>query len=144
MSGENVDKARRFYPDQRLDIAETLWREGAAELLESQFGDVFHADFETVEASGTVVVSGRGMPGFVEGWREWLGSFESWAVVADAYEESGEKVLVTLDIVARSATDRVEVPFRAANVLTFRDGKVARLEVYTDLAAARRSAGLET
>lgn len=143
MSGERTQVARRFYPSERLDLAVVFQRDDAVELLESQFGDIFHKDFETVEASNTVTPAGLGMTGFIGGWREWLGSFESWSVVADDFEEAGEKVLVTLDIVARSRTDRVDVPTRGANVLVFRDGKIARVELHTDVAQARRAAGLE-
>lgn len=144
MASEAVERARRFYPaGERVDIAELLRREDAVERLESRFGDIFHEDFETVDVSGTLVLDETGMSGFVKGWREWLSSFESWAVAAEGFEQSGDRVLVLLDIVARTKTGLVEVPSHAANVLTFRDGKVAAVELHTDVAEARRAAGVE-
>lgn len=143
MAGENLERARRFYPSERLDIAEVFRRDDAVELLESQFGDMFQDDFETVDLSGTVTPTTRGMAGFIEGWREWLESFERWSVVADGFVESGDKILVRLDIVARSRTDRVDVPTRGANVLVFTGGKISRVELHTGVDAAERAAGLE-
>jgi hypothetical protein len=48
-----------------------------------------------------------------------------------------------LDIRARSRTHQVELPFEGANLLTFRDGRVGRLELFFDRAQARAAAGLD-
>lgn len=143
MSGQNLEKARRFYPtDRRIDIAQRFQQEGAARDLESQFGDVFHRDFETVDPTGTMSLTSRGMTGFIAAWREMFEAFGSWEVLADGFVESGDKVLVLLDIVARSLTDEVDLPMRAANVLTFSEEKIVRIELHTSTDMARRAAGL--
>ena len=142
MASANVETVRGFYPTEPLEFKTVIEREDAVEFLEARFGDVFADDFETADSSGIVAPAARGMAGFVAGWREWLASFDSWSVAVDSFEESGDTVLVVLDIVARSSTGHVEMPTRAANVLTFRDGRVQRVELHTDIAQARLAAGL--
>jgi ketosteroid isomerase-like protein len=141
VSAENVEKARTFYPREPLDLAELFSRPEAAERLESQFGVIFHPDFETRDSSAAID-PGKGFEGFVEGFRDWFAAFDSWRVSAEEILDAGDKVLVLLDIVARSRTDRVELPQRGANVLTFRDDRISRVELYLDQAEARRAAGL--
>jgi hypothetical protein len=144
VSETNLERVRRFYPiEGRLDIAPLFQRDEIVGELESQFADLFHHDFETVDPSGSVTPTRGGMAGYIDGWRDLFEAFESWSVIADGFVESGDSVLVTLDIVARSATDQVDLPVRAANVLIFKDGKVARVELHTSVDAARRAAGLE-
>jgi ketosteroid isomerase-like protein len=145
VSSENVEKAQEFYPSERIDLAPLLSQENAVELLEEQLGSNFHPDFETVDASGGTITGTRelrGMQGFVDGFREWFSSWDSWRVLADDFIESGDKVLVMLDVIGRSRSD-VEIAQRAANVLTFRDGRIARVEIHLDAEAARRSVGIE-
>ena len=144
MPSANVDSARAFYPSERIDLAEVLAGEDIAANLEEQFGSMFQADFETVDPTGTVTGSTelRGMTGFIAGFREWLSSWESWRVKADDFLESGNNVLVMLDVVARSKS-QIEIAQRAANVLTFEDGRVTRVEIHLDPEAARRAAGID-
>ena len=47
MAGENLERARRFYPSERLDIAEVFRRDDAVELLESQVGDMSRVELHT-------------------------------------------------------------------------------------------------
>ncbi|MGH2922622.1 MAG: nuclear transport factor 2 family protein [Solirubrobacterales bacterium] len=143
MSPQNVEKARAFYPSRPINLAATFSEGDVASRLAEEFDEVFHRDFETVDPTGTVTArSLRGMSGYVEGFREWFSSWESWEVVAEDFIESGDKVLVVLEVTGRSRSD-VEISQRAANVLTFRDGRVARVEIHLDLDAARRAAGVE-
>jgi len=53
-----------------------------------------------------------------------------------------ERVLVLMEVRARSKTHRVEMPVEGANLLTIRDGKLARLEMFLDQNEAREAAGL--
>ena len=60
----------------------------------------------------------------------------------DFIEADQERVVVVLDIRARSKTHQVDIPFEGANLLTFRDGKLARAELFTTRDAALEAAGL--
>ena len=51
-------------------------------------------------------------------------------------------MLVLLDVRARSMTHQVEIPIEGANLLTFSDGRLGRLEIFFERAQAREAAGL--
>jgi hypothetical protein len=75
--------------------------------------------------------------------REWLTAWESWVISpADFIVPDESRVLVMLDIQARSRTQHVEIPLQGANLLTFRDAKLARLELYFDRGQALEAAGI--
>jgi hypothetical protein len=64
-------------------------------------------------------------------------------VTATEFIEVDEnRVLVMLDVRARSKTHQVEMPIEGANLMTLSDGKLARLELFFDREQAREAAGL--
>ncbi len=76
-------------------------------------------------------------------FRDWLSAWESWVVTATDFIDVNEnRVLVLLDVRARSKTHHVEMPIEGANLLTLRDGRLARLELFFDRAQALEAAGL--
>jgi ketosteroid isomerase-like protein len=147
----NVEIARELYPG-KVDLVAALADEdefaGALEAL-------VHPDFETVTVPGQVPLAGigtsdaarpifHGAAGFFAAFREWLSAWKSWVITpTDFIEADADRVLVMLDIRARSRTHQVELPFEGANLLTFRDGRVGRLELFFDRAQARAAAGLD-
>jgi hypothetical protein len=113
-----------------------------------------HPDLETVTVPGQVPLSGagandpsrpifHGVDGFVASFRDWLSAWESWVVTATDFIDVDEsRVLVMLDVRARSRTHQVEMPIEGANLLTLRDGRLARLELFFERAQALEAAGL--
>jgi hypothetical protein len=112
-------------------------------------------DFETIggalgmEAAGEPTAEGSarrvvyGVEGFRDGWRGFLAAWDSWVVTATKFiEVDDERVLVLLDVQARSKTHGVDVPIDAANLLTFRSGKLLRLELFSTRSEAFEAAGL--
>jgi ketosteroid isomerase-like protein len=88
---------------------------------------------------GTVFSGERGYSDF------WAAMDESWETIhidADEFAERGENVLVVGSLRGRARGTEVEVNSPIAFVLTVADEKVSRLRTYTDIAEARRSAGL--
>jgi hypothetical protein len=51
-------------------------------------------------------------------------------------------VVVPLNIQARSRKDQVDIHIPGANLVTVRDGKVARIHLYFDRNAALKDAGM--
>ena len=156
MSEENLDLVRRFYP-QPVDMVATLTDPERVEATKSFFEPFVHPDFETVAAPGQMPLIGPttkipegslrptsyGLDGFVTAFGDWLSAWDSWAVTAtDFIDVDEDRILVLLDIRARSRTHQVEMPIEAANLLTIRDRKVARIELFLDRAEAREAAGL--
>jgi uncharacterized protein len=68
--------------------------------------------------------------------------FEDFAVTPERYLTAGDKVVVLLHISASGQTGGIAVDNDVANVLTFRGGKIAVLEMYLDRSEAAEDAGL--
>jgi hypothetical protein len=139
MSQENMELAKRFYPGS-VDIVPMA---AAPDAWVGFFEPLVHPDFETVGeglamSSGGVETaqessrrSAYGFEGFISVWSDFLSAWDSWVVTpANLIDVDDERVLVLLDIRARSKTHGVEMPIEAANLLTFRDGKLTRLELF--------------
>ena len=149
MSQENMATARTLYPGA-IDLVAAF---GDPELLEGLRG-LAHADFEAIfEARnipmGPASIGETGQPtlhgldALVRAWREWLSAWETWFVTPTEFVDvDEERVLVLMEVRARSKTHRVEMPVEGANLLTIRDGKLARLEMFLDQNEAREAAGL--
>jgi hypothetical protein len=148
---QNLEIVRRMYPGT-VDVAALVADPSAAtEGLEP----LLHPDFETVGAA--IAMPGvespqeagrravRGVAGFIEGWRDFLGAWESWVITPTEFiDVDDERILILLDVRARSKTHQVEIPIEAANLVTLRDGKLARLEMFSGRAEAFEAAGLSS
>jgi hypothetical protein len=150
MSEENVEVARRLYPGE-VDVVAVLADRNA---LDTALGPLVQPDFETVTVPGQVPVSGadaqdasrpvvHGLDGFVSGFGDWLSAWETWVVTpTDFIDVDENRVLVILDVRARSKTHQVEMPVEGANLLTIEDGRLARIELFFDRGQALEAAGL--
>ncbi len=158
MSQENVELVRRLYPGP-VDVAVALSDPQIFEAMRIEIEPLMHSDFETVgdprnlfRLGGRDVelpegsfsrLNARGIDGFVAVFRDWLSAWESWIATPIEFIDVDERrVLVTLDVRARSKTHQVEVPIESANLLTLRDGKIARVELFMRRAEALEAAGL--
>jgi hypothetical protein len=150
MSQENVEIVQSLYPGD-VDLVAVL---ADREALDATLGQLAYPDFETVTVRGQIPVSGSGtqdasrqvlygLDGFVSGFGDWLTAWESWVAKAtEVIDVDDNRVLVMLDIRARSKTHQVEFPVEGANLFTLRDGKIARLELFFDRSDALEAAGL--
>jgi ketosteroid isomerase-like protein len=153
VSQENVEVVRRIYPGP-VDLVATVGGPEGFEATRVAFEPLVHPDFETVTVPGQVPLSGAGaenpsrpifygVDGFVSAFRDWLSAWESWVVTATDFIDVDEtRVLVMIDVRARSKTHQVEMPIEGANLMTLRDGKLARLELFIDRDQALQAAGL--
>ena len=150
MSQANVEIARGLYPGD-VDLVAAL---SDPDEFRDAFEPLVQPDLETVTAPGQVPMSGagaddpsrpvfHGVAGFVASFGDWLSAWESWVVTATDFIDVDEsRVLVMLDVRARSKTHQVEMPIEGFNLITLRDGKLARLELFFDRAQALEAAGL--
>jgi hypoxanthine phosphoribosyltransferase len=103
-----------------------------------EFGSVEWADPEIdfVIADGPAAASWKGIAEMAGGWRDFLGSWEGFRVVPEAYRElDGGRVLLLLGNTGRGKTsglDLGEIRTKSANLFEIRDGKVTRLVAYWD------------
>jgi hypothetical protein len=159
MSKENVALARRLYPDQPIDLVSVFSDPALLDVMRSEIEPLVHPDLETLGDSSQVgmpwesreaAMPGRssrptavGIEGFLAVWRDWLTAWDSWVITPAEFVDVDEyRVLVLLDVQGRSKTHQVDMPLPSANLLTLRDGKVARLELFTTRAEALEAAGL--
>jgi hypothetical protein len=153
MSQENVEVIRRLQPGT-VDLVALFADPEGVEAWRAASEPFVHPDFETVTVPGQVPMSGvgaedpsrpifYGADGFVNAFRDWFSAWESWvATPTDFIDVDENRVLVMLDVRARSKTHQVEMPIEGANLMTLRDGKLERLELFFDRDEALEAAGL--
>ena len=152
MGTKNLELAKALYPGD-FNIAEQIDRPEFRQWLEARVTPDFETvgvalgmDLDTLDASHPEDLTRRtahGIDGFIDVWRVFLDAWQSWVFTATKFIEVDEdRVLVLLDIRGRSRTHGVEIPIEAANLDTFRGGKLARLELFTSHREAFKAAGL--
>jgi ketosteroid isomerase-like protein len=85
----------------------------------------------------------HGIDGFREAWDDWLRPFDRYAVEIEELRQRGEHVVALARHEATPTGTEATVEGAAAAVMTFRDGRLARIEFNLDREAALRAAGLE-
>jgi ketosteroid isomerase-like protein len=133
MSQENVELVRSIYAAwERGSFGETYWVDPGID---------FQAIGETPSAG-----TWKGLDGMAAAWREWLSAWEEFHVEADEYRElDGGRVLVLGRFAGRGRTSGLEIGqvwTRGASVFQVRNGKVAKLVLYTDYRRALADLGL--
>jgi hypothetical protein len=155
MSKENVEIVRRIVPGA-IDMVAlfgnadllTAMREGIEPFVEPEFETV--GDPDAIPMGQNVGVEGgprnlfaKGIDGFLNFWREWISAWESWDLGPPEFiDVDQDRVLVSYEVRARSKTAQVEVTIEAANLMTLRNGKLTRLELFFNRENALEAAGL--
>jgi ketosteroid isomerase-like protein len=131
MSQENLDLVRRGF-EQVVKTGELL-------------PEAVHHDF----VLDTTTFRGAIRPGIFVGvdeaneWlAEWISSFEDWAVDVEEVFDAGDRLVTIARQHGRAKHGGPEVEMRFAQVWTFRDGLIARTEMYADRSEALEAAGL--
>lgn len=127
-----------------LDLVRSLyaaWERG-------DYGSADWADpaIEFVTADGPDAGSSTGLAAMVEGWRDFVSTWDGYRFEAQDYREiDSERVLVVIHISARgkaSGLELAQVRSQGATVLHVRHGKVIRLVLYWDSQRALADLGL--
>ena len=85
----------------------------------------------------------KGLDGFLDFWREWNSAWETWNLGPPEFIDVDEdRVLVSYQVRARPKTFQVDMTIEAANLLTLRQGKVTRLELFFSRDNALKAAGV--
>jgi ketosteroid isomerase-like protein len=84
----------------------------------------------------------HGIDGVRSALDNWFEVWEWMRVEVVDLVDAGDRVLVTLDQVAKGKGSEVEVEIRSYNVYAFRDGKLLRMELFTEREPALEAAGL--
>jgi ketosteroid isomerase-like protein len=107
-------------------------------------GDWAAADIEFTVADGPAPGSWRGLTEMAEGWRAFLGSWETFRGMVEAVRAiDADRVLVLNGFSGRGKASGLQVDhLRAATLFHVRGGKVTRLVVYFDRSNAFHDVGL--
>jgi ketosteroid isomerase-like protein len=73
---------------------------------------------------------------------EWTSAFDDWELEIEALHDAGDKVVAVLRQRGRSKTAGMPIEMSFAQVWTLRDGKEARMDMYSDVAEALEAAGV--
>ena len=73
---------------------------------------------------------------------EWVGAWDDWELVVEDLRDAGDKVVALMHQRGRSKESGVPIEMSFAMVWTIRDGKQARMEMYSDRDEALAAAGL--
>ena len=84
----------------------------------------------------------RGPTAVQDAIEEWSKAWESVRAVPTAFVDAGNRVLVVMRTVARGRGSSIDVEMDTFGVYTFRDGKIAKLQYFTDRESALEAAGL--
>jgi ketosteroid isomerase-like protein len=74
---------------------------------------------------------------------EWSDAWEDWELELDALHDAGDRVVALMHQRGRSKAAGMPVEMSFAQVWTVRDGKEARMEMYSDAGEAFEAAGLK-
>jgi len=72
----------------------------------------------------------------------WFGAFEETEFLVEEMIDGGDKVFSWIVFSGRGPTSGVPVELQQAQVATFRDGKISRVEEYYDRSEGLQAAGL--
>ena len=153
MSQESVEIVRRMY--KQMDDAGYGRIEALHEAHESGNFDQFLPLAEEMLHGDVVLRPPEDSPFPEAGQREWRGregflrfaagqteGFDAMSLEPEEFIDAGDKVVVPLQFGGRARHTGLEVKFAVVHVVTVRDGKMARLDIYMSKAEALEAAGL--
>jgi ketosteroid isomerase-like protein len=85
----------------------------------------------------------EGVEGTLSFLRNWTAAWDDWELEVDALHDAGDRVVAVMRQRGRSKATGMPVEMSFAMVWTLRDGKQARMEMYSDPGKALNAVGLE-
>jgi ketosteroid isomerase-like protein len=122
MSEENVEIVRRFLSgdvDEALPYADPAIVWNPIEELPTQGHDAVRASLV-----------------------RWKAEWDDYEVLPEEYVDMGDRVVVTVRLRGRGRGSGVEIDARFYDVYTLRDGKIIRMDQFTERGQALEAAGL--
>jgi ketosteroid isomerase-like protein len=139
VSEENVELVRRLYAEL---ASEGSGREFERRLTDEALGRFLDPRIEWVPVTHSLLAvdTYRGFEGVRRFWVEFVSAWESYRVEPLRFDDAGDQVAVVVHIVGR--THELEVDETRSSLLTVRDGRVVRVQAFSDPEGARNAAGL--
>ena len=124
MSEENLLVVRRAFE---------AWQRGDTEALIA----LADPDVEVHVPDNPETQTWRGRDGALAAMASWTGAFEDYGIEVESLEAEGDRVLAITRQRGRGPASGVEMEQLSPYVMTVRDGRVVRWEIYSDLDEAR-------
>jgi ketosteroid isomerase-like protein len=147
VSSENVELGRRIAERVAADDFVAVLRDDATfEATMSELRPFAVPDFEVEmlapEYAATEPLVHRGAEGYATVLREWLAPYESFRAEIEEYLDAGDTVVVLVKQVALTTGASVPMEVESAVNMTFREGKMTRIEFHLDRDRALKAAGV--
>jgi ketosteroid isomerase-like protein len=126
-------------PKENVEIVRSL----NAPWMKGDFSSSEWADAEIEFSTPNDRTMSRGVAAMARRWSEWMGAWEDFASSPEKFVDAGDQVVVMNRFRGRgkgSGTPLTDFP--GAAVFTLREGKVVRLNLYTNFEEAMDAAGL--
>ena len=136
MSQENVEAVRKLFTAiQGVDADNVEHR------LDS-VREVFDPEVEWVAVPHSLLASEeyRGYDGIRRFWTQFISAWDEYGIQVDELIDAGDQVVAVMRLNGR--TNALEVDEARSSLLTFRDGRILRIEPFASKAEALEAAGL--
>ena len=136
MSQENVEVVRRLLAAlQSVDS-------GNFERRFAEIREIFDPEVEWVAAPHSLLASEeyRGYDGVRRFWTQFLSAWDEYGLQVDEVIDAGDQVVAVMRLSGR--TNELEVDEARSSLLTFRDGRIVRIEPFASKDGALEAAGL--
>jgi ketosteroid isomerase-like protein len=132
-------------PISGRDMVALFGDEDAMEMLRYGLKRIVSDDFVTEMVGSADGFTGtfKGPEGFIEGWSDFIATFERFENTIQEVIPAGDRIVVTSRQRGTTATGGVQLDNEGAGVFTYDEGKLTRAEFHLDRDAALRAAGLE-
>ena len=153
MSQENVEVVRRMYEEGeaayygRIDALHEAHESGDFGEFQAATEEFLHRDFVLKPAEDSPFPEAgtrtwRGREGFLHFVAQQADGFDAMSLEPEEFIDAGDKVVVPLQFGGRARHTGLEVKFAVVHVVTLRDKKLWRLDIYMSMPEALEAAGL--
>jgi ketosteroid isomerase-like protein len=133
VSQENVELVRGLYAE---------WEKGNFWSAELYAPDVEWHWSSAAKAVRGGSASYKGLDEIGSAMREWVTEWGWWSISAEQLIDAGDRVVVLTTLHARLKDGRGEVHDQGADVITLRDGRIIRMDIFDTPEEALEAAGL--
>ena len=138
----DLELAKAFFAGNPDDLVAAIEDPAWVEAVRGGLERLLTPDFEFVTVQQSVGMPGRrkGVDGFLAAYRSYAEMWVSYTLRPKQFVEVGNKVVVEAKIAGTTRHGGVHLEQDVAGVYTFGEGRIKRIEEYSDVASAHAAA----
>jgi ketosteroid isomerase-like protein len=142
LPASNLELVRAFFAGAPDDLVGAVEDPEWVDIVTQGMAPLLAPDFEFVTVRQSVGMPGarKGVEGFITVYRAYAEMWESYSLKPERFVEVGDKVVVEARIAGTTRTGGVHLEQDVAAVYSFEDGKISRIEEFSDVASAHAAA----